>query len=169
MSLVVFKVIVSSTSPNTLGLETLCGWDDRKKAWEIDSWSRLLVPSLGIKVISVLCYYLTAASNRRLVQTSGCKVHKTLKTWNTTDNESQSVVLEHELGIHVSTVAPWMPLDFTVDSLDRAKSRMMPWTNRTRHHPLNSSLNDRVHESTVDQELESLLHFVSYSQGWLKS
>ena len=31
-----------------------------------------------IKVISVLCYYLTAASNRKLVQTSGCKVHKTL-------------------------------------------------------------------------------------------
>ena len=25
-----------------------------------------------------MCYYLTAASNRRLVQTSGCKVHKTL-------------------------------------------------------------------------------------------
>ena len=32
---------------------------------------------LFIKVISVLCYYLTAASNRKLVQTSGCKVHKT--------------------------------------------------------------------------------------------
>ena len=128
----------------------------RQRALFLAVW-RLCPQAKGIiKVISVLCYYLTAASNRRLVQTSGCKVHKTLKTWNTTDNESQSVVLEHELGIHVSTVAPWMPLDFTVDSLDRAKSRMMPWTNRTRHHPLNSSLNDRVHESTVGPKEKSI-------------
>ena len=49
----------------------------RQRALFLAVW-RLCPQAKGIiKVISVLCYYLTAASNRRLVQTSGCKVHKT--------------------------------------------------------------------------------------------
>ena len=56
-------------------------WSCTTQASDID----FHVPGIFIKVISVLCYYLTAASNNTrvlLVQTSGCKVHKTRRTAN---------------------------------------------------------------------------------------